>query len=217
MRPKKKTRTIPYRLKDRVHGFTLEIGSDAYKLWNHHKIKKKENKLTMWEIARMAREKLSDTHQNETFILSMIAQHGSDQKAHDRMFELALERYHELRKQGLGQVPVLPHGVPSPRIEEPKTDERVEPQIQQTVERKPDIVPQMPQALEKIYLDFPPSLRDLLTFEYDEPSRRIKIKGKGWIGEPVLTEIRNIVEKHQGRWVRGEHWTQSFWVIPLNS
>jgi len=164
----------------------------------------------MMEIARLAREQTNDNHHNETFILNMVYQHQQNvQKAHDRIFELALERYHQLK--GLGQVPVLrPPEVPSPRIEEVVTKG-------EKPEKKPDIAPQMPQTLDKIYLDFPPSLRDLLTFEYDEPSKRIKIssKGKQWIGEPVLTEVRNIVEKHQGRWVRGEHWTQSFWVIPL--
>jgi len=182
----------------------------------------------MWEIARLAREELGDTHQNETFINSMINELGM-QKAHDRIFELAVERRYKLeRSDGRGRIHILlPDRVRSLGIEEPKTEtglaeaqiKPLSPRVttEERVERKPDIVPQMPQALEKIYLDFPPSLRELLTFEYDEPSRRIKIKGKQWIGEPVLTEIRDIVEKHQGRWVKGLHWTQSFWVIPQKS
>jgi hypothetical protein len=201
----RKTRSYSYWLRayDQTVGFRLDVGSEPYVLWNYlmdkHRDKKNRIKLVIEEVLKMARDRIGVRGPYASFVQSIMNEvGGSQQKAFDRIFELALERYLELQHKG--QVPILiPHRVVTPRTE-PRAGRIETPSI----ERKT--------SLNKIKTWFPNNLRKLLTFEVEKRKTIIRLKEypiprDSWIA------INNIVENHKGKWI--SEGSESRWEIPL--
>lgn len=206
-----KTRSYCYRLKgyDETICFRLEVGSEAYVLWNYfmeeHRKKKNRIKVVIEEVLKMARDRIGFKGRHATFIQNIMNEvGGSQQKAFDRIFELALEEYLELQHKG--QVPILvPHRRVTPRIE-PKS----QPIERETIKRPQKKTPPRP-SLDNVKAWFPSNLKDVLTFEYQDGKAILRTKHK--IPREDWTAIMMIVQEHNGKWIRANK--ESRWEIPL--
>ncbi len=121
---------------------------------------------------------------------------GSGQKAFDRIFKLALERYQELYH--LGQAPRL---IPMKFV-----DSRTE-----SIPRTEKIPRRTVNPLEKIKVLFSDDLRNVLTFQIKD--RKAILKTKFYLANGRWERIMEIVKKHGGIWVSKDK--ESHWVIPL--
>lgn len=187
--------------------FRLEKHSEAHVLWNHYflgKKKKEHIKSTIDEVIKLARERIGDKGHFAVFLIKMRDEYDSDQKAFDRIFELALERYLEL--QGKGQVPVLmPH-----RVVTPRTEPRAQPIERETIET-PQKKTLPSTSLETVKAWFSSDLKNVLTFDYQDG--KAILRTTEWLTNGRWERIMAIVNEHGGEWISAGK--ESRWVIPL--
>ena len=194
------------------------MDSEAYVLWNYYfdknKRKKKRIKITIEQIVKMARKRERSKKKYGTYILNIKNQvGGSRQKTFDKIFQLALERYQELLKEG--QAPTLiPYRPIAPRTDISKREEEAE-----TIGTTENMTQQTKMSLGKVKAWFPKNLQNLLRssfeVEFDEHKRNAIIRQKAFVNDkPSWWDINNIIiQKHHGRRISEGKFPS--WIIPL--
>ena len=211
-----RTRSYGYRLKglDKMIGFTLEVHSEAHALFNDRlRInKRRKNCITfsIEEVIKWGKERIGKPRINTSTFIQIIKNEvgESGQKIFDRIFELALQRYHELEAEGYGKVPTLlsrkvvaPSPRPKPRPR-PAPTPTPRPERQSSEPTQPtEKIRRSTSDIDKLKEEIPQHLHKHLKFECDLEKKKIIVtQTTAWIEMEEWLKIANVSKKYNGRY-----------------
>ena len=229
-----KTISYTYRLRgvDQRISFRLDIGSNPDLLLQHH-LKKHKGKKTpaIRAIIKLAKERIGQPRIKDHTFMEIIKKEAghSNQKKADRIFQLALERYHEIIKEGSGRMPILlpkrivapsprpkPRLTPRPASQATETEQPTETQDQKIA--RPQHSNIITTKLDKVKAMIPNDLHDHVKIEYNTKAQTFIMTIIKRIPTERFNEIAKISKKYRGTYVQwGGKDKPAYFIIPIEN